>query len=65
MQATHRGRIFFFLVRRKLIAEQSWGREKRNARFPRPLDPDLLYLVGSLSQAGRVSDDDREPADIQ
>ena len=39
------------------------GREL-DARFPRSLDPNLFYLICGLSQAGRVSDQDREPTDI-
>lgn len=37
----------------------------RNPRFARPLDPDLFHLICCLSQAGRVSDHDWEPTNIQ
>ena len=43
---------------------QNEGRRELDARFPRSLDPNLFYLICGLSQAGRVSDQDREPADI-
>ena len=36
-----------------------------NARFSRPLDPDLFYLICGLSQPGRVGNQDREPAYIK
>jgi hypothetical protein len=41
------------------------GREQEAARFSRPLDPNLLYLVRGFSQAGRISNQDREPTDIE
>jgi hypothetical protein len=37
--------------------EKGWiGSEGKDARFPRPLDPNFFYLICGLSQAGRVSD---------
>ena len=38
--------------------------ERKDSRFSRPLDPNPFHLICCLSQAGRVSDQDREPTDI-
>lgn len=52
-----------------LFTERSQNEKKKkkevDARFLRPLNADTFHLVCGLPQSGRVSDQDRKPADIE